>query len=195
MRPPFGRVRRQSEAMRARPASCRVWRLTSVLIGVMLVLIGFAPLVQASAARAELASASTVGAIHTPPMTSSANEYDVPAPHARAVHVPSAMLARSWFFGEGTTTRQDTALSRYIVVAAKTGAGSGSGLLARARGLHWADDTGAIRIPGSAGRLSNSQATQMAERVGYANGCRWDAGGGVGSPQGLSKDFGGLNSL
>jgi RHS repeat-associated protein len=52
-------------------------------------------------------------------------------------------------------------------VAANTAVGSGGGLVSRLRGLDWADDTGSVRIPGSGGRLTNSQAAQMAERVGY----------------------------
>lgn len=52
-------------------------------------------------------------------------------------------------------------------VAADTAVDSGGGLVSRLRGLDWADDTGSVRIPGSGGRLTNSQAAQMAERVGY----------------------------
>jgi RHS repeat-associated protein len=40
----------------------------------------------------------------------------------------------------------------------------GGGMLTRLRGADWADDTGAI---GSGNRLSNAQAAQMAQRVGY----------------------------
>ena len=51
-----------------------------------------------------------------------------------------------------------------VATAANTG---GGGFLQRLRAFNWADDTGAVRIPGSGSPLTSSQAAQMAERVGY----------------------------
>lgn len=101
----------------------------------------------------------------------SAHVYDGAAPSVQ-VHTSEAAAVVSHNVPESTTGNLEEAAGPLSVVflksvAANTAEASGSGVLARLRGLDWADDTGAMRIPGSGSRLTSSQATQMADRVGY----------------------------
>jgi hypothetical protein len=123
------------------------WAL-AILAAVLAVAVGLVAAGPASAATATTAR-NAVGAL------TSAGQVVVGA---------SASISTGQQLGNDPLQRQVVVATG---VAAEAGQVSGSGVFARLRALDWADDTGAARTPGYGGRLTSSQAAQMAERVGY----------------------------
>lgn len=126
--------------VRRRRATCRTL-LVFTLAGAMFALAGSGT---ATAATTSLTGTYDGGAQHAPA-------------HSGGYDSPGASSSARWTHG-GVTGAPVTAF------AVRFAAEAGSGPVSRLRGMDWADDTGAI---GSGSRLTTSQATQMAQRVGY----------------------------
>lgn len=138
-------------------SGARVARLLRRLIVVLAALV--------AASVATFGAAPTSAA--TPAYTYDIATYAYDAPAGLSTSRASVGAARGSPAVPGAAARVSLVSIRSHGVAANTAEASGSGVLARLRGLDWADDTGAVRVPGSGSRLTTSQATQMAERVGY----------------------------